>query len=141
MADIALSSLSRNTLLALSQKKTPPVSSSNISSNKSITAGVPDRVSVSPEALARLNAEKTSMHALPQGLGKLSLAAVNPESASQQAEKNNADALPQGLGKLTLADLNAEGANLVSLQTRQQLGTQSLSLANQQQQSLLRLFA
>lgn len=136
MADIALSSLSRNTLLALSQKKTPPVSSSN----KSITAGVPDRVSVSPEALARLNAEKTSMHALPQGLGKLSLAAVNPESTSQQAEKNNADALPQGLGKLTLADLNAEGANLVSLQTRQQLGTQSLSLANQQQ-SLLRLFA
>lgn len=138
MTDIALSSLSRNTLLALSQKKPPPVTSANASI---ATAAPADRLTLSSAAVDRLNAEKTSMHALPQGLGKLSLAAVNPESASQQAEKNNADALPQGLGKLTLADLNAEGANLVSLQTRQQLGTQSLSLANQQQQSLLRLFA
>lgn len=41
---------------------------------------------------------------------------------------------------LTLADLNEEGANLLALQTRQQLGTTSLSLASQAQQSVLRLF-
>lgn len=41
---------------------------------------------------------------------------------------------------LTLADLNEEGANLLALQTRQQLGVTSLSLASQSQQSVLRLF-
>ncbi|HBM11605.1 MAG TPA: flagellin, partial [Rhodospirillaceae bacterium] len=33
--------------------------------------------------------------------------------------------LQGGSDKLTLADLNEEGANLVALQTRQQLGIQS----------------
>ena len=52
---------------------------------------------------------------------------------------NYINTLQQGSGKLTLADLNAEGANLVSLQTRQQIGIQSLSIAGQQQQSILSL--
>lgn len=46
----------------------------------------------------------------------------------------------EGSGKLTLADTNEEGANLVSLQTRQQLGIQALSFAGQTEQSVLRLF-
>lgn len=46
----------------------------------------------------------------------------------------------EGSGKLTLADTNEEGANLVSLQTRQQLGVQALSFAGQTEQSVLRLF-
>ena len=45
----------------------------------------------------------------------------------------------EGSGKMTLADLNEEGANLVSLQTRQQIGVQSLSIAGQQQQAILSL--
>lgn len=45
-----------------------------------------------------------------------------------------------GSSKLTLADLNEEGANLVSLQTRQSLGIQSLSFAGQSQQGILKLF-
>lgn len=48
--------------------------------------------------------------------------------------------LTEGSGKLTLADLNEEGANLVSLQTRQQLGIQALSFAGQQEQGVLSLF-
>jgi len=44
-----------------------------------------------------------------------------------------------GADKLTLADLNEEGANLVALQTRQQLGIQSLAIAGQQQQAILAL--
>ncbi|MBF0324320.1 flagellin [Magnetospirillum moscoviense] len=48
--------------------------------------------------------------------------------------------LKEGADKLTLADLNEEGANLVSLQTRQQLGIQALSFAGQQDQGILRLF-
>jgi len=48
--------------------------------------------------------------------------------------------LKGGADDLTLADLNEEGANLLALQTRQQLGTTALSLASQAQQSVLRLF-
>lgn len=49
--------------------------------------------------------------------------------------------LEVGSDKLTLADLNEEASNLLALQTAQQLGVQSLSLANQQAQSVLRLLA
>lgn len=52
---------------------------------------------------------------------------------------NYTNTLTEGSGKLTLADLNEEGANLVALQTRQQIGIQSLSIAGQQQQSILSL--
>ncbi|PZQ48481.1 MAG: flagellin [Micavibrio aeruginosavorus] len=48
--------------------------------------------------------------------------------------------LKEGASKLTDADLNEEGANLLALQTRQQLGVTALSLASQSQQSVLRLF-
>ncbi len=49
-------------------------------------------------------------------------------------------ALTAGVGALTDADLAAESARLTSLQTKQQLATQSLSIANKQPQSLLTLF-
>lgn len=48
--------------------------------------------------------------------------------------------LESGADDLTVADQNEEGANLLALQTRQQLGVTSLSLASQSQQSVLRLF-
>lgn len=48
--------------------------------------------------------------------------------------------LKAGADDLTLSDLNEEGANLLALQTRQQLGVTSLSLASQSQQAVLRLF-
>jgi flagellin len=48
--------------------------------------------------------------------------------------------LRAGAGDLTNADQNEEGANLLALQTRQQLGVTALSLAAQSQQSVLRLF-
>jgi flagellin len=50
------------------------------------------------------------------------------------------DALNTGLGSLVDADLAKESAQLQALQIRQQLGTQSLSLANQAPQTLLSLF-
>jgi flagellin len=49
-------------------------------------------------------------------------------------------ALTAGVGALTDADLAAESAKLTSLQTAQQLATQSLSIANKQPQTLLTLF-
>ena len=54
--------------------------------------------------------------------------------------KSKMDALESGLGALVDADLAKESAKLQTLQIRQQLGTQSLSIANQAPQSLLSLF-
>jgi flagellin len=51
-----------------------------------------------------------------------------------------ATTLQGGADKLTLADVNAESTNLVTLQTRQQLSIQSLSIATQSEQNVLRLF-
>lgn len=48
--------------------------------------------------------------------------------------------LDEGSGKLTLADLNEEGANLLALQTRQQLGISALAFAGQAEQGILGLF-
>lgn len=50
------------------------------------------------------------------------------------------DSLNSGLGSLMDADLAKESAQMQALQIRQQLGTQSLSMANQAPQSLLSLF-
>jgi flagellin-like hook-associated protein FlgL len=54
--------------------------------------------------------------------------------------KDYVNTMTAGAGKLTLADLNEEGANLLALQTRQQLGIQSLAFAGQSEQSILGLF-
>jgi flagellin len=48
--------------------------------------------------------------------------------------------LSQTSDGLTIADVNEEGATLAALQTRQQLSVQALSLANQANQAILRLF-
>jgi flagellin len=48
--------------------------------------------------------------------------------------------LKGGASELVNADLNEESANLLSLQTRQQLGTISLSIAQQSEEAILRLF-
>jgi flagellin-like hook-associated protein FlgL len=53
---------------------------------------------------------------------------------------NYVNTLQTGGDKLTLADLNEEGANLLALQTRQQLGISALSFAGQAEQGILALF-
>ncbi|MCF4098828.1 flagellin [Maritalea mediterranea] len=58
----------------------------------------------------------------------------------QSFTKSLINTLEEGAGKLTLADTNEEGANLLALQTRQQLSSTSLSFASQADQNVLRLF-
>jgi flagellin-like hook-associated protein FlgL len=53
---------------------------------------------------------------------------------------NYVEVLEEGAGKLTLADITEEGANLVALQTRQQLGISALAFAGQSEQQVLALF-
>ena len=54
--------------------------------------------------------------------------------------ENLINVLTEGADKLTLADMNEESANMLALQTRQQLAINSLSLASQAAQSVLKLF-
>ncbi|WP_422785567.1 flagellin [Roseibium algae] len=58
----------------------------------------------------------------------------------QDYTKSMINTLAEGAGKLTLADSNQEGANLLALQTRQQLASTSLSFASQADQTVLSLF-
>jgi flagellin len=58
----------------------------------------------------------------------------------QQFAKDSILTLNVGADGLVLSDQNEEGAKLLALQTRQQLSTQALSLANQADQAVLRLF-
>lgn len=53
---------------------------------------------------------------------------------------NLMNTLTTGADQLTQADTNEEGANMLALQTRQQLGITALSLSSQAQQSILKLF-
>ncbi len=48
--------------------------------------------------------------------------------------------LQGGADKMTVANVNVESTNLVTLQTQQQLAIQSLSIATQSEQNVLRLF-
>ncbi len=58
----------------------------------------------------------------------------------QDFTSNMINTLEDGAASLTEADLNEEGANMLMLQTRQALGTTSLSMASQAAQSVMRLF-
>ena len=58
----------------------------------------------------------------------------------QDFTKNMINVLETGAANLTLADTNEEAANLLALQTRQQLSSTALSLASQSDQNVLRLF-
>jgi flagellin len=73
--------------------------------------------------------------------------ALNQFGASMQYVENQiiynskkVDAMNQGLGALVDADLARESSRLTALQTRQQLGIQTLGIANQGPQILLSLF-
>lgn len=58
----------------------------------------------------------------------------------QDFTENLINVLTEGADNLTLADMNEESANMLALQTRQQLAINSLSLASQASQSVLKLF-
>ena len=61
-------------------------------------------------------------------------------SVRQDFTKNLINTLQTGSDQLVLADQNQESANLLTLQTRQQLSISALSISNQAQQAVLKLF-
>ena len=88
------------------------------------------------KAVAGLDNAKATIRSASQSLSTN----LNIITTRENFTKEFSDVLSEGASKLTLADQNEEGAGLLMLQTRQQLGTIALSLANQSQQSILRLF-
>jgi flagellin-like hook-associated protein FlgL len=87
-------------------------------------------------AATDLSAALTSLRAESQTLSS-SLSTVQ---IRQDFTKSMINTLQSGADSLTLADSNEEGANLLALQTRQQLSSTALSLASQADQNVLRLF-
>lgn len=67
-------------------------------------------------------------------------ASLSTVQIRQDFTKSMINTLQDGSDALTLADSNEEGANLLALQTRQQLSTTALSLASQADQNVLKLF-
>ncbi len=68
------------------------------------------------------------------GAGEPDLSSLASFMASSQVQAEG------GLGPQVDADLSVESAKLKALQVQQQLGVQSLSIANQSSQSILKLF-
>ena len=70
-----------------------------------------------------------------------SLGAAKARVTTQQSFVSSlSDAITKGVGALTDADMTEESTRLQALQTQQQLGVQSLSIANQSTQSVMSLF-
>jgi flagellin-like hook-associated protein FlgL len=83
-----------------------------------------------------LTAALTTLRSEAQTLG----ASLSTVQIRQDFTKATINTLQNGSAALTLADSNEEGANLLALQTRQQLSTTALSLSAQADQNVLRLF-
>jgi flagellin-like hook-associated protein FlgL len=98
-------------------------------------AGMPDKAIINSSITALDNARTTlrsEASKLSTNLGTITI--------RQDFTKGMINTLQDGATELTNADMNEEGANMLMLQTRQSLGTTSLSLASQAAQSVLRLF-
>ena len=93
-------------------------------------------VSGTTAAVAIVQAAVTKMSAIAATLGSQSQQVTGMTTFTDTL----ASALTSGVGALTDADLAAESAKLTSLQTKQSLAIQSLSIANAQPQALLTLF-
>ncbi len=88
------------------------------------------------KAIERLDATIAALNAKASNFGT----SVSILQTRLDFTKDYVNNLKEGSGKLTLADTNEEGANLLALQTRQQMGIKTLSFAGQSEQGILQLF-
>ena len=101
-----------------------------------VTGTDPDWTDIDTNYLAKIDAAITKLRSTASEFG-------NNYSIVQTREEftnNLINVLEEGADKLTLADMNEESANMLALQIRQQLAINSLSLASQAAQSVLKLF-
>jgi flagellin len=96
-------------------------------------------ISTSTKAASALTTIETSLNNLNLALSQLGTDAKKVNLHKTFVSKL-VDELNNGIGNLVDADLAKESANLQALQTKQQLGVQALSIANQAPQILMSLF-
>lgn len=104
-----------------------------------VTIDTTSTLTTATSATAVLTALDVSIDNVNANLGALGSQAKQIEGHLAFVSKL-ADALTGGIGNLVDADMAKESAKLQALQVQQQLGTQSLSIANQAPQSILSLF-
>lgn len=87
-------------------------------------------------AISQIDSALTTVRASAQTFG------VNASMLQIRSDFTDSlvNTLESGAANLVNADLNEESANMLSLQTRQSLGSIALSIAQQSEQSILRLF-
>lgn len=96
-------------------------------------------ISTQSKASAMINTVEASLNNVNSALARLG---SGSKKLSVQATfvQNLSDTLTAGIGNLVDADMAKESAQLQSLQVKQQLGVQALSIANQSPQVILSLF-
>ena len=98
------------------------------------------------DSLLTLTGATQALTRLDNSIGQLNAALGEIGAQAKQIEAHNSfvtklvDTLESGIGNLVDADLAKESARLQALQVQQQLGAQSLSIANQAPQIILSLF-
>lgn len=96
-------------------------------------------ISTKAKASTMIATLETSLNALNLSLAKLGTGSKKLDIQRSFVGKL-VDELKNGVGNLVDADLATESARLQALQTKQQLGIQALSIANQAPQVILSLF-
>jgi flagellin len=96
-------------------------------------------ISTQTKASALISTIQSSLTNVNSALAKLSAGAAKFSIQSTFTQKLS-DTLTSGIGNLVDANMAQESAKLQSLQVRQQLGVQALSIANQAPQAILSLF-
>ncbi len=104
-----------------------------------VTIAATDTIGTVTLATAMIATVDTNIANVSASLARLG---TKSKSVSMQADfvSKLSDTLTAGVGNLVDADLAKESAKLQALQTKQQLGIQALSIANQGPQTILSLF-
>jgi flagellin len=104
-----------------------------------VTISTTASISTQSKASALIGTIQTSLTNVNSALAKLSSGAAKFSIQATFTQKLS-DTLTAGIGNLVDANMAQESAKLQSLQVKQQLGIQALSIANQSPQTILSLF-
>jgi flagellin len=104
-----------------------------------ITVKTTSTIGTATAASSELTTIKNSISAVNTSIAQMGAQARRLDNQNVFISKLK-DALETGVGNLVDADLARESARLTALQTKQQLGTQALSIANQSTGILASLF-
>ena len=104
-----------------------------------VTVGSTDTIGTASTAAAMIATVQASLDNVSASLSRLGTSS-KAYSMHQSFVSKLQDTIDAGVGNLVDADLAKESAKFQALQTKQQLGVQALSIANQAPQSILSLF-